>query len=583
MRLFDIFRKKVKIKSANENRIDLEDGGYVLSFYHDGHGNKVDRENAKAVISTVFDSNGNRIQEVYGTLRDKNQKQEEDYDIREYDNSKFPVFKKQIRIKHDKTTVRATDKTPSFDQLQGKYTIYTSGHHISGCEYTEISVGQYEYKYYYVYSQMTDRMNACGYIKQVPESCMVNGKVDSQKLLEYLGTNETKESSINVNNIKSPQSKVSIATNEQSPTIKQTTKAEAIESLRRKIFNVVTINKSTEFKLASLLWSAVANCFPWARNCDGAWFKLDLVTKELFVELSSYDQFGGCNKVPLTTEKFHEIAKKYNFSEELILMNEKKDWEELFDSDLTAAISNAQDFLRREQAQALYEERLKHGIVISDDLKNQKPRMDLFKVRIALYQRYGDRCVEIVQSNGRYHFTTLHGDEKYLSSQEAVWLEKQVNDTLLNPDNSTWQSLYGSDSMYVEIVNQGKGYKMSGGLPKRKYSDLQHLLHKLELYGLQPEKKEEKVLLFIINQDNPIENKHSNIDRWVFIDTNNGTPYFELRDFNDLNSQSITPKDKTIITYDKLLEFAKIHSEKMFNKYSGINQDNWIDYVINMI
>ncbi|MBR6523708.1 MAG: hypothetical protein IKT39_03740 [Clostridia bacterium] len=68
MKLFDKFRKKVKTKSVNPDRIDLEDGKYVLNFYHDGNGNKVDKEKAKAVISTVFDSNGNRIQEIYGSF-----------------------------------------------------------------------------------------------------------------------------------------------------------------------------------------------------------------------------------------------------------------------------------------------------------------------------------------------------------------------------------------------------------------------------------------------------------------------------------------------------------------------------------
>lgn len=137
---------------------------------------------SKPIQSFTFVGIGIGIWSVYGFISSQ---------ISKHKYRKIAMLPKdslpQIYIKPDKTTVRATDKTPSFDQLQGKYTIYNSGHHISGCEYTEISVGQYEYKYYYVYSQMTDRMNAGGYIKQVPESCMVNGKVDTQKLLEYLG------------------------------------------------------------------------------------------------------------------------------------------------------------------------------------------------------------------------------------------------------------------------------------------------------------------------------------------------------------------------------------------------------------
>ena len=111
MSIFNIFKKKKamfkttpktsKAHSKNEKsvsaptdgyRVDLENGGYILSFYHDGNGNKVEKEKAKAVISTVFDSNGHRIQEVYGKFENKEQKQENNYGIREYDNSKHPVF-----------------------------------------------------------------------------------------------------------------------------------------------------------------------------------------------------------------------------------------------------------------------------------------------------------------------------------------------------------------------------------------------------------------------------------------------------------------------------------------------------------
>lgn len=65
----------------------------------------------------------------------------------------------------------------------------------------------------------------------------------------------------------------------------------------------------------------------------------------------------------------------------------------------------------------------------------------------------------------------------------------------------------------------------------------------------------------------------------------NGTPYYELWSFSDITYRpdAITPGDKTIITYDKLMEFAKMHSNEMYNKYYGINQDNWLDYIIDLV
>lgn len=89
--------EKAVSNPANGYRDDLENGGYVLSFYHDGNGNKVEKEKAKSVISTVFDSNGNRIQEVYGNLSGGERKQEDD--IKLCDNSKYPVVKKKQPLK----------------------------------------------------------------------------------------------------------------------------------------------------------------------------------------------------------------------------------------------------------------------------------------------------------------------------------------------------------------------------------------------------------------------------------------------------------------------------------------------------
>ena len=98
-------------------------------------------------------------------------------------------------------------------------------------------------------------------------------------------------------------------------------------------------------------------------------------------------------------------------------------------------------------------------------------------------------------------------------------------------------------------------------------------------------KKEENVLLFTIMQDDFSRGSYCYSEWRVYIDTKNGTPYYELWNFTDntFRPGAITPGSKKIITYDKLLEFAKIHSNETYNKYYGINEDNWIDYVIELI
>ena len=74
--------------------------------------------------------------------------------------------------------------------------------------------------------------------------------------------------------------------------------------------------------------------------------------------------------------------------------------------------------------------------------------------------------------------------QRVLSDAEAVWLEEQVEQTINNPDNSTWQSLPGGDTMYIVIRrNNGKDISIAGGKPIRKYSDLQDDLENLAQYG----------------------------------------------------------------------------------------------------
>ena len=73
---------------------------------------------------------------------------------------------------------------------------------------------------------------------------------------------------------------------------------------------------------------------------------------------------------------------------------------------------------------------------------------------------------------------------KELSAAESVWLEKQVEVVVNDPDESTWQSLPGGDTMNIVIKrNKGNDISLRGVKPIRKYSDLQNELEYLAQYG----------------------------------------------------------------------------------------------------
>lgn len=323
-------------------------------------------------------------------------------------------------------------------------------------------------------------------------------KLEKHNISNTLQTNGAKESSVNVNNIKLPQSKVNTTTNEQLQTIKPTTKAEAIESLRNKILDEINLNKSMEFHLASLMWGDAANCFPTGAswNWEGAWFKLDLITKRLYVEVSTYpNQFGACreDKFSISTDEFNRIVNKYGLGEELKFIQTDEDWDMIFDKNLKAIISNTQKTIQQEKEEQNLKLRMQNAVVLPNELENNSPSMELSKVKIQLNQRYGNSSVELTQTNGEYRleyhrYSHLSPNsntyKKKLSLQESIWVEEQVGTTLENKDKTTWQSLPGGDTMTIEIEKlQGKNVNMVRCMPLNKYMDLLHELEKLAQYG----------------------------------------------------------------------------------------------------
>ncbi len=313
-----------------------------------------------------------------------------------------------------------------------------------------------------------------------------------------LKTNDTKESSVNVNNIKTPLSEANQTANKKKPLIIPTHKMDAIESLRSKILNEIIKNKSTEIELASLLWDSAANCFPTGAswNWDGAWFKLDLITKKLFVEVSTYpNQFGASreDRFSISTDEFSKIVNRYRLGEELAFIRTDEDLDMIFDEKLKSIISDTEKMIQREKEEQQNKASIQNSVVLPNELKKTAPSMELSKVKIELNQRYGNSNICLVQDKGEYclefhRYSHLSPNSntynKKLSLQESVWVEEQVGNTLENKDKTTWQSLPGGDTMTIEIERlQGENVNMVRCMPLNKYMDLLHKLEKLAQYG----------------------------------------------------------------------------------------------------
>lgn len=273
---------------------------------------------------------------------------------------------------------------------------------------------------------------------------------------------------------------------------------DALKTLRAKIIEEITKNPSDKYQLASLLWQEAANCFPKGGSFqwDGAWFHLDLNTGKLKVNVSTYpNQFGACyeDNFSLSASEFHRIAKQFNMDKELQAFQSDDDWQLLLNDTFKAAVSSANSTLKKKEEERKAEEIKQNAIKIPANYAGQSPKMNLTEVLIEIYQRYSDRSVKVLITSNKYSITYVMNSHmssdikrysRELTSAEAVWLEKQVENTINNRDNSTWQSLPGGDTMNV-IIKRDKGADISHSrtLPIRKFSDLQNELEKLAQYG----------------------------------------------------------------------------------------------------
>jgi len=272
---------------------------------------------------------------------------------------------------------------------------------------------------------------------------------------------------------------------------------DAVSSLRKQIIADITNKPAFKYQLASLLWQDAANCFPRGSfQWDGAWFKLDLQTGKLSADVATYpNQFGASHEdsFPLSAAEFNRIAKQFNMSKELQAFKTDDDWAKLFDDSLKAVISSACATLQKKEENRKREEKEKYAVKIPAKYAKKTPDMCFFEITIEISQRYSGGSIKVLNNNGKYqvvYVRTSHMSpnvDRYprmLSIAEAVWLEKQVEGAIKNPDESTWQSLPGGDTMNIVIKgNKGNDIILKGVKPISKYSDLQNELEYLAQYG----------------------------------------------------------------------------------------------------
>ena len=272
---------------------------------------------------------------------------------------------------------------------------------------------------------------------------------------------------------------------------------DVVSSLRNRIIAEITKKPALKYQLASLLWQDAADCFPKSGfQWDGAWFKLDLQTGKLLADVGTYPNQFGANyedSFPLSAAEFNRIANQFNMSEELRNFKSDEDWAKLFDDNLKSVIASACATLQKKEEERKIAEAEKYAVRIPAKDVGQTPDMCISEITIEISQRYSDRSIKVLNVGGNYqvvYFRNSHMSSsndrfsKTLSIAEAVWLEKRVNNTIKNPDNSTWQSLPGGDIMNVVIKrNKGNDISIRCVKPIRKYSDLQNELEYLVQYG----------------------------------------------------------------------------------------------------
>ena len=261
--------------------------------------------------------------------------------------------------------------------------------------------------------------------------------------------------------------------------------------MRERIISALAVKAAKEYEVGSLLWGDARECFDG--DWDGAWFQLDLETARLRVQLGTYPNAFGASRSdsrPISASDFHRIAEKYNFDPELQAFVSDADWEKLFNSELKAAVSAAKAKLEQSAREQAAKDHEKYAIEVPT---NGRPKMDLKRVTLMLNQRFGSTHVTVSLSEGSYlvecacSYTSVTDNRTYrrqLSPAEAAWVEKRVERTIADPNQATWQSIPGGDTLIV-IIHRANAADISQSfsMPSRKYTDLLNDLENLAHYG----------------------------------------------------------------------------------------------------
>lgn len=278
-------------------------------------------------------------------------------------------------------------------------------------------------------------------------------------------------------------------------------KEKAVQSLRKMLLDFLTDQEepSLTMEMGQLLWQDAASGFPESGfHWDGAWFKLDLATKQLWADVSTYpDQFGACREsaVSISAPWFNQIAKQYQFWWVYQALETEEDWDQVYDEALKTAIAATEEKIKARDQKELQQ----HALQIRAD---QSPDMNLLELTLVLSQRYATRKVRLTNENGQYHLqynripsmsSGYQFESSVLQPHECSWLEMQVEYAVNNPDHSSWQSLPGGDYMDISIrYKDGKAVVMEHTAPLQKYSDLLNTLGDLARYGSKPVKEAAK-------------------------------------------------------------------------------------------
>ena len=279
-----------------------------------------------------------------------------------------------------------------------------------------------------------------------------------------------------------------------------TGKEKALQTLRDKIIveidqqiNQQGIGQNTKYyTLLTLSEDTIKKTELVSSMAFYAEYRMDLTTHKLSVYATTYpNQFGAYRdwSDEISAERFHSIVTEYFPNRtDLYCLEKACDVEQLFDERMNAAVEKVHAVLKKKEE----ETHQKHRLQSAPRIPNGTPKMDIERINLKLFQAFGKQYIELIQKNETYllKYDAFYSSEsndthhqRNLSSAEAAWVESRLENTLSNPDKSTWVSVMGIDTMSFSYRMNGQPGYSYDGKPARKYTDLMYDLEKLAQYG----------------------------------------------------------------------------------------------------